>query len=296
MKNLTVTICLSIAVLLGSAETLANYEKGPATTPNVVAEKSKFGLKVSFINPEFVLYSDPNSKNGPVRVVRQAIGKTAILLKQNKSWIKIRFEGEELWVHSSNLDKNLKPTHFQVLFKVSDVTLRSGPSTQFPTTKVLKDARFRPAVPFEESGDWLHIVFDKRPHWVHSNLVQRHEWISKKRPPQSAHRQANQLTFYQFQEKEAAAGDPKAMKQLGLLYGWFEKIHLEMSYMWLSLAMDNASTKDKAFIRRQLDEEIIPELRDFDIATAERRMKRCKESNYKNCGATALDPFSSNFK
>ena len=89
----------------------------------------------------------------------------------------------------------------------------------------------------------------------------------------------------------AAAGDPKAMRMMGLFYGEHNKLHLEMSYMWLSLSMENAAPKDKVFIRKHLDEYIIPKLRDFDIASAEKKIKWCKKSNYRDCADTSFKNF-----
>ena len=162
MRNLTATVCLTLAVLLGSTACAPNSGKGPVVASGAVAEKPKSGLEASFTKPEVTLRSEPNLRS-PAKVVKQAIGKMAILLKQNKSWIQIRFEGENFWVHSRLLDRNLKPAVMEVLFKVSDVNLRSRPGTRFPIAKVLKDARYRIAVPFGKSGNWVNIVFDKHP-------------------------------------------------------------------------------------------------------------------------------------
>jgi len=189
MKKLTVTLCLTLAVLLGSTACATNSGKGPVVASGAVAEKPKSGLEVSFTKPEVTLRSEPNFRS-PAKVVKQAIGKMAILLKQNKSWIQIRFEGENFWVHSLFLDKNLKPPVMRVLFKVSDVNLRSGPGTKFPVVRVLKDAKYRIAVPFEKSGNWVQIVFDKHPYWVHSALIQQYK--SRKISLKSSDQGANQ--------------------------------------------------------------------------------------------------------
>ena len=62
-----------------------------------------------------------------------------------------------------------------------------------------------------------------------------------------------------------------------------------MSYMWLSLAMGNAALTDKNRIRKYLEEFIIPKLHDFDIARAEKKIKRCRK--FKDCGETRMGVF-----
>ena len=286
MRNLTATVCLTLAVLLGSTACAPNSGKGPVVASGAVAEKPKSGLEVSFTKPEVTLRSEPNLRS-PAKVVKQAIGKMAILLKQNKSWIQIRFEGENFWVHSRLLDKNLKPAVMEVLFKVSDVNLRSGPGTKFPVARVLKDAKYRRAVPFEKSGNWVQIVFDKHPYWVHSALIHQYKYRALR--PKSADQGANQLTFFEEIKMQAAAGDPKAMKMVSGVYEHSKNLHLEMSYMWLSLAMENAALTDKKRIKKHLEEFIIPKLRDPEIANAQKRMKRCKK--FKDCGETRMRIF-----
>ena len=88
-------ICLTIAVFLGSAACAPNSGQGPVIASDAVSEKPKSGLEVSSTKPELTLWSELNLRS-PAKVVKQAIGKKAILLKQNKSWIQIRFEGENL--------------------------------------------------------------------------------------------------------------------------------------------------------------------------------------------------------
>ena len=117
MRNLTATICLTISVLLGSTACAPNSGKGPVVASGAVAEKPKSGLEVSFTQTLVTLRSEPNLRS-PAKVVKQAIGKMAILLKQNKTWIQIQFEGENFWVHSLFLDKNLKPPVMPVLQEV----------------------------------------------------------------------------------------------------------------------------------------------------------------------------------
>jgi len=161
---------------------------------------------VSFTKPEVTLRSEPTLRS-PAKVVRRAVGKKAILLKQNKSWIHIQFEGENFWVHSLLLDKNLKPPVSEDLFKVSVVNLRSGPGTRFPIAKVLIDTRYRIAVPFGKSGDWVNIVFDHHPYWVHSALIQQSN--SRAISPGSADQGANQLTFFSTAKNEGSSRRPQ---------------------------------------------------------------------------------------
>jgi SH3-like domain-containing protein len=130
MKSTLATICLTLAVHLGSAACATNSVKGLVIASGAVTEKPKSGLEVSFIKPEVTLRSKPNLRSS-AKVVKQAIGKKAVLLKQNKTWIQIRFEEVDFWVRSHLLGKNLKPAVMEVLFKVSDVNLRSGPGRGF---------------------------------------------------------------------------------------------------------------------------------------------------------------------
>ena len=239
MRNLTATICLTIAVLLGSAACVPNSGQGPVIGSDTVSKKSDSGLEVPFIQMQVNLRSEPGLRSPVTKVVKQAISKKALLLKQNKTWIQIRFEEEDFWVHALFLDRNLTPRVMEVLFKVSDVNLRSGPGTRFPISKVLKDAKFRRAVPFGKFEDWMHIVFDKHPYWVHSSLILQHgsSAISSK----SADQSANQLSYFDEQKIKAAAGDPKAMEMVSGIYEHDGNLHLRKSYMWLSLAMDKTA-------------------------------------------------------
>jgi uncharacterized protein YraI len=292
MRYLTPTICLTLAVLLGSAASAPNGEQRPKIASGVVAEKPKSGLGVLFTQPEVPLRSGPGVRFPMTEVVKKAIGKNAVLLKQKKSWGKILFEGKEFWVHLSALDRLLRPSSqspFIALFKVSDVNLQSGPGVRFPVKKVLKDAKGRRAVPFDESGHWVRIVFDKHPYWVHSSLIQRDKKFASF--SKSTDQGGNYLTFFQEQKKEAAAGDPKSMNIVGGIYGRYENLHLQMSYMWLSLAIENSTLADKKKIQNHLEKYIIQKLRDSDIASAEKRIKRCKESKYRDCGETSMKVF-----
>ena len=81
------------------------------------------------------------------------------------------------------------------------------------------------------------------------------------------------------------------MNIVGGIYGGYENLHLQMSYMWLSLAIEKAAPTDKNRIKKHLEEFIIPKLRDSDIASAEKRIKRCKESKYRDCGETSMKVF-----
>ncbi len=289
MRRLTAILCLTIAVLLGSAACALNGEQGPVTASDTVFEKSDSGLEVSFTQMQVTLRSEPGLRSPVKKVLKQAISKKALLLKQNKTWIQIRFEGEDFWVYALFLDRNLTPAVMEVLFKASDVNLRSGPGTRFPILKVLKNANFKRAVPFGKFEDWVHIVFDKHPYWVHSSLILQRE--SSAISSKSADQGANQLSYFAEQKMKAAAGDPKAMEMVSGIYEHNENLHLEMSYMWLSLAVENAALDDKRRIQNYLEEYIIPKLRDSDIAGAEKRMKRCKESKYRDCGETSMRVF-----
>ena len=286
MKTLLITLCLTIVVLLGSTACAPNSGKGPVVESGAVSENPKSGLEASFTKPEVTLRSEPNLRF-PAKVVKQAIGKKAILLTQFKSWIQIQFEGKNFWVQSRSLDKNLKPAVGRVLFKVSDANLRSGPGTKSPVARVLKDARYRIAVPFGKSGNWVNIVFDKHPYWIHSALIQKYK--SREISPESADQGANQWTYFDDVKIRGAAGDPKAMEFVGMMYEHEEKLHLEMSYMWFSLAMENASLTDKKRIQKHLEEFIIPKLQDSEIANAQNRIKRCKK--FKDCGETKMSVF-----
>jgi len=77
---------------------------------------------------------------------------------------------------------------------------------------------------------------------------------------------------------KAAAGDPKAMKIVSGVYEHSKNPHHEMSYMWLSLAMENAALTDKKRIRKYLEEFIIPKLSVAGITIAEKRMNRAGSS------------------
>ena len=311
MKKITNTICLTLVVLLGSAGlnglaakvTILDAngasknslfpEEATLTPPEVTIPPPEVTVthtqpEVTFTQPEVTMWSDPSSRSS-AKVVKQAIGKKAILIKQKKALIQIRFEGEDFWVYRWVLDRNLKPAVMEVLFKVSDVNLRSGPGVQFPTAKVLKDAKFKRAAPFGKSGNWVHIVFDKEPYWVHSSLIYQNE--SKAKSAKSANQGANQLSFLDELHKKAAAGDPKAMELIGLSYEWKPSIHLESAYMWLSLAMDNADPTLKAELKKHLDKQVLPKLNDRQIASTRKRLQRCKESNYMDCGTTSFKIF-----
>ena len=311
MINKASTLLLIVAVLLGSASLNGLAAKVTILDANGAGKSSLFPQEatltppevtipptevtfahtqpeVTFTQPEVTLWSDPRSRSS-AKVVKQAIGKKAILIKQKKALIQIRFEGEEFWVHRLSLDRNLKPVVWEVLFKVSDVNLRSGPGVQFPIAKVLKDAKFRRAVPFGKSGNWVHIVFDKYPYWVHSSLIHQHE--SRATSAKSANQGANQLSFLDELHMKAAAGDPKAMELIGLSYEWKPSIHLESAYMWLSLAMDNADPTLKAELKKHLDKQVLPKLNDRQIASTRKRLQRCKESNYMDCGTTSFKIF-----
>ena len=153
---------------------------------------------------------------------------------------------------------------------------------------MIKKAEGKTAILLGESERWAHIVCEGYKYWVHFSLINRHSL------PQNAAKSpktANQLTYIQWLQKDAAAGDAKAMEMLGRQYGRLNKLHLEMSYMWLSLATENANPKHKAEINKYLDEHVIPKLSDFDIYQAENKLRRCKESNYTDCADTSLNSY-----
>jgi uncharacterized protein YraI len=280
MRNLTATLCLTIAVILGNAGCTTNSGQEPTPKPNVVPKKTMSGLEVLFIEPEVTLRSGPGIRFPMKRVLKKADGKRAVLLQQKKSWMRIHFEGRNFWVHSSFIDRHLRPGVMEVLFKVSDVNFRSGPGVRFPKKGVLKESKGKRAVPFGESGQWVNIVFERHPYWVHSSLIQRYKPLKKYT---KSSKYTKKPTYLQNLKRDAAAGDSKAMKMLGLFYGNLNNLHLEISYMWLSLAIGNAAPEDNVSIQKHLEEYIIPKLRDAEIARAERRMKRCKEPNYTDC-------------
>jgi len=105
MRNLTATLCLTIAVLLGSAACAPNSGPKSKSSSDAISEKSKSEL--------------------------------------------------------------------QVLFRVSDVNLRSGPGTRFPVKRVLENAKGSAAVFDGVSERWVKIIFEEQTYWVHSSLVQR---------------------------------------------------------------------------------------------------------------------------
>ena len=311
MKRITNTICLTLAALLGSASlnglaakvTIldangvskrslspqeATLTPPKATTPPTEVIVPHTQPEVTFIYPEVTLWSDPLAQS-PKKVVKQAIGKKATLIKQGQFLLQIRFEGEDSWVYRWVLDRNLKPAIMEVLFKVSDVNLRTGPGVQFPTAKVLKDAKYRRAAPFGKSGNWVHIVFDKHPYWVHSSLIYQNETAKKSTEP--ANQGGNQLSYFEQLNLKAAAGDPKAMELIGLLYELKPGIHFEFAYMWLSLAIDNADPTSKVRLKKHLDKQVLPRLDDRQIALTRKKLQRCKESNYTDCGTTSFKIF-----
>jgi uncharacterized protein YraI len=61
----------------------------------------------------------------------------------------------------------------QVVFRASDINLRSGPSTRFPVIKVLSDAKGRAATFDGVTGTWIKIIFEGQPYWAHSSLVSK---------------------------------------------------------------------------------------------------------------------------
>ncbi|RZO35614.1 MAG: hypothetical protein EVA87_12325 [Rhodospirillaceae bacterium] len=80
-------------------------------------------------------------------------------------------------------------------------------------------------------------------------------------------------------KRKALTGDAGAMEMVGLFYEQQDTVHLEMSYMWLSLAMEKARPEKRVEIQKHLDERVIPKLSDFGIKSAIKRMERCREKN-----------------
>ena len=61
----------------------------------------------------------------------------------------------------------------EVLFRVSDVNLRSGPGTRFPVKRVLKNVKGSAAIFDGVNDNWVKIIFEEQTYWIHSSLVRR---------------------------------------------------------------------------------------------------------------------------
>ena len=289
MKKFSGIICLTLGTILGGAAWASTSGNDTSISPGTLPIISELGLQVSFTQSQVSLRSEPNLRSSR-KLLKKAIGKKAILLRQYGTWVQIQFQGQDYWVHHSALNRNLIPPVMRVLFKVPDIELRSGPGLKFPVVAVLNDAKYKIAVPFDKSEKWVRIVFNKRPHWVHSSQILQHEGAEKS--AQTSDGITNPLSFFEQQKIKAIAGDPKAMELVSALYEQTKSLHLELSYMWLSLAMEKATSSDIERMKKHLDEFIIPKLSDFDIASAQKRITRCKKSA--DCGDTRKKIFQLN--
>ena len=131
MKRL-LPILVALAVLLGGVGCTTNSEQEIAPNPNVVFQTPKSGLEVTFLKSEVTLRPGPGLRFPIKRTLNKAIGKKATLFEQSGYWGHIRLEGETYWVHSAFLDRRFKTyLPWEVLFRVSDVNLRSGPGVRF---------------------------------------------------------------------------------------------------------------------------------------------------------------------
>ena len=282
MRNLTATLCLSIAVVLGNTGCAPDKTQHPTIgTSQPTNHTTELSLK--FTSDNIHLRAGPGIRYPVTKRLDGAFSQNATLLSQEGNWLKVRFEGRDHWVHSSMVDRNRTPQAGEIVFKSSTVNLRSGPGEQFPITRALEDAQYRRGVPIKRSGDWIRLIFDKRSYWAHSSAVIGNP--NEPRLSEDAHDLAdNQLSVIEEMKVRAALGDPKEMELVGLSYEIQKNLHLEMAYMWLSLARDTAPPEEKARIQKHLDERLIPKLRDSDVAFAEKRIERCQVN--KDCGET----------
>ena len=106
MRNLTATICLTIAVLLGSVACAPNSGQGPVIASDAVAEEPKSGSEVLFKASVINLRSGPGLQFPVKRVLENAKGSAAVFDGVDRNWIKIIFEGHSYWVHSSLVQRN----------------------------------------------------------------------------------------------------------------------------------------------------------------------------------------------
>ena len=113
LKILFLVPFLTALVACGQTYNQPNYLPQDANT-----KAKKFFVEASFTLEDVPLRSGPNIAS-KAKMVFEALGKKVVLLKQEKSWIQVRYKGETHWVHSSLLDRNLKPPVLGVVFKVS---------------------------------------------------------------------------------------------------------------------------------------------------------------------------------
>ena len=225
MKNLTTTLCLTIAVLLGSTACAADKTQPPTIgTSHSTSHTTELSLK--FTSDKVHLRAGPGVRYPVTKRLDGANALSATLISQEENWIKVRFKGQDHWVHGSMVDRNLTPRARRILYKSSTVNLRSGPGEKFPITRVLEDAQYRIGVPVKRSGDWIRLIFDKRSYWAHSSTIisnPNEAW-----PSEDAHDLAdNQLSFIEERKVQAALGDPKEMELVGSFYESQSNLHLE---------------------------------------------------------------------
>ena len=168
-----------------------------------------------------------------------------------------------------------------MIFKVSDVLLRSGPGVRYQKVRELADAKYKRAAFIENARTWVHIVYEKRPYWVHSSLVLQHQ------PSEVTRRSTNQNksknSFLEGMKRKAELGDSGAMETIGRIYEKSRNLNLELAYVWMSLALENADSESKKSIRDHLNQHILPEMSGVEIALAEIMKARCKRSKFKDC-------------
>ena len=282
MKNLTAMISMSLIALFGVTSCTPNTASPPKiTTSNATPYQSE--LSVRFNADKVHLRSGPSIKNSITRRLYKGRNIQATLIKQEKNWIQIGLDGEHHWVHRLMVNKNFTPPSGKFIFRSSTVSLLSGPSDKSSTVRVLKNARYRIGVPLKKSGEWIRVIFEKRPYWVRSSDVDlnpSHRWSRSHRGNQVS----DGLSFIDKMKRKASTGDAGAMEMVGLFYEQQDTVHLEMSYMWLSLAMEKSSPEKRVEIQKHLDERVIPKLSDFGIKSAIKRMERCREK--KDCDVT----------
>lgn len=79
--------------------------------------------------------------------------------------------GSNAFIPASSAEMKLSPeaaeevpkADSEVVFRVSDVNLRSGPGTQFPVIRVLSDAKGTAVIFGGVTGAWIKIMFEGQP-------------------------------------------------------------------------------------------------------------------------------------
>ena len=118
------------------------------------------------------------------------------------------------------------------------VLLRSGPGVRYQKIRELADAKYKLAALIENSRTWVHIVYEKRPYWVHSSLVLQHQPSGVTR--QSTNQNRSKNSFLGGLKRKASLGDSGAMETIGRIYENSRNLNLELAYMWMSLALEGA--------------------------------------------------------